>query len=39
VPYFRLSFGYPSLEEIETGIGAMARCVREAIASPTMVAV
>lgn len=39
VPYFRLSFGYPSLEEIETGIAAMARCVREAIASPTMVAV
>jgi 2-aminoadipate transaminase len=31
VPYFRLSFGYPSLEEIETGIATMARCVREAM--------
>lgn len=31
VPFFRLSFGYPSLEEIETGIETMARCVREAM--------
>jgi 2-aminoadipate transaminase len=37
VPYFRLSFGYPSLEEIETGIATMARCVREAM--PARVAV
>jgi len=31
VPYFRLSFGFPTLEEIETGITTMARCVREAM--------
>jgi 2-aminoadipate transaminase len=31
VPFFRLSFGYPALEEIETGIATMARCIREAM--------
>jgi 2-aminoadipate transaminase len=31
VPYFRLSFGYPTLAEIETGVATMARCVREAM--------
>jgi 2-aminoadipate transaminase len=36
VPYFRLSFGYPSLEEIETGVAAMARCVREASRKPVL---
>src|SRR5262249_21125284 len=39
VPYFRLSFGYPSLDEIERGIAAMARCVREATPRPTLVTV
>jgi 2-aminoadipate transaminase len=37
VPYFRLSFGYPSLEEIDAGVAEMARCVRAAI--PARVAV
>ena len=31
VPYFRLSFAYPSLEEIEAGVAEMARCVRAAM--------
>ena len=37
VPFFRLSFGYPSLEEIEAGVAEMARCVRAAM--PMRVAV
>jgi 2-aminoadipate transaminase len=39
VPYFRLSFGYPSLEEIEAGVAEMARCVRAAMATPVAVPV
>jgi 2-aminoadipate transaminase len=31
VPYFRLSFAYPSLEEIDAGVAEMARCVRAAM--------
>jgi 2-aminoadipate transaminase len=31
VPHFRLSFAYPSPEEIEAGVAEMARCVREAL--------
>jgi 2-aminoadipate transaminase len=38
-PYFRLSFAYPSLEEIEEGVAAMARCVRAAMPQATRVAV
>ncbi len=34
VPYFRLSFAYPSLEEIEAGVAEMARCVRAALPRP-----
>ena len=38
IPYFRLSFAYPSLEEIEAGVAEMARCVRAAIPARTAVA-
>jgi 2-aminoadipate transaminase len=31
VPYFRLSFAYPSLAEIDAGVAEMARCVRAAM--------
>jgi 2-aminoadipate transaminase len=31
VPYFRLSYAYPSLEEIDAGVAEMARCVRAAM--------
>jgi 2-aminoadipate transaminase len=37
VPFFRLSFAYPSLEEIDAGVAAMARCVRAAM--PVRIAV
>jgi DNA-binding transcriptional MocR family regulator len=29
VPYLRLAFGYPSLDEIREGIPVLADCVRE----------
>jgi DNA-binding transcriptional MocR family regulator len=38
VPYFRLSFAYPSLEEIEAGVAEMAHCVRAAMPARTAVA-
>jgi 2-aminoadipate transaminase len=38
VPYFRLSFAYPSLEEIDAGVAEMARCVRAAPPRRTAVA-
>jgi 2-aminoadipate transaminase len=39
VPYFRLSFGYPSLEEIDAGVAEMARCVRGAMPARVTVTV
>lgn len=38
VPYFRLSFAYPSLEEIDAGVAEMARCVHAALPARTAVA-
>jgi 2-aminoadipate transaminase len=39
VPYFRLSFAYPALDEIEEGVAEMARCVRAALPARVAVAV
>lgn len=35
IPYFRLSFAYPSLEEIDAGVAEMAHCVRAAMPART----